>query len=324
MVQLAETQQQRHLFLCRTPFQAAICLQIIASEKLRNFDLMYLTADDSDTDRHYFGLLKKIAGTENHCEYIYIKPQRFDFLNHLKAFRAIKASCKKKYDGVFFASLNSSAFKMIIKRIQPEMLVTFDDGAANITQTKMFFEEHLHYKMYFYNKLLGVPQLSEIKRQISHHYTIYPGFDNIVPNTRIRPIKLFSQAANSANSGSEKQKVFFIGQPFREYLNEDQINRLTQWLHTQNVDYYVRHPREQEPLLNNVEFLDKQGLLAEDAIFKHSKDARPLIISSFSTVLFNISRFEADKIYVSVGDDDEEANRKRLIKKTHSEIMELA
>jgi hypothetical protein len=130
--------------------------------------------------------------------------------------------------------------------------------------------------------------LASIKNRIARHYTLYPEFDNIVEPERLRNLDGWSQAGSKSSGGN--MRTYFVGQPFEEAMEPDQIRLLEAYVRTLDVDFYVKHPRERRLLDIGAPLLCKGGRIAEDAI-AHDAGAQPIhVIGWFSTVLFNLGR----------------------------------
>lgn len=315
-------EQSKILFLCRTPLQARVCLQIIKEERIEKFDIVYFTQNNSDSDLSYFSKLKAMAG--NAC-YLYIPQRKPDLINHLVAiWRLRKEANLLNYKKIYLASIDSLVFRYAIKKNQHATLYGFDDGTANITPCDSNYYNIGRYKRAnLYGWLLGLPTPRQVICRLERHFSIYPGFKNIITESKVTFISIFNRTNPDALHKNDIYISFFIGQPFHEYLKAPHVTAIRNWLMSQAVDFYVMHPREKIPLLENIPVLDKEGLLAEDVIFKAAKGCRPRIISAYSTVLFNISHQDAEKVYLSVGNDDVERQRLALIRKTGSMVVNI-
>lgn len=306
------------VFLCRTPLQARICLEIIKNNEIIEFDLVYFTQHNSESDKKYF---LEISSRANKSAYIFVKKQKKDILNHiLSIWNFKKEGFENKYLNIYIASIDSLLFRFILKKNPQASIYGFDDGTANITQFSSYHNINESGKIRFYNKLFGISSINNIKSRILRHYTIYSDFCNIVSEDKLCFLNLFD--SKRLNQKNEKQITYFIGQPFYEYLALNEISKLKSWLIEQAIDYYIMHPRETEPLLD-VKLLNKEGMIAEDAIFKNAGESKVRIISAYSTVLFNISSQDAEKIYISLNNDNSEIKRRSLIEKTGSKIIEI-
>lgn len=312
----------KSLFLCRTPLQARICLKIIEDNSGDDFDAIYFTQNNSDADLEYFSQLKAKAA---HALYLHVTQKKPDFLNHLNAIWQFRRQWKQTgYAAIYLASIDSFVFRAVINRNSHAALYSFDDGTANITPGSLYYDLGRYKKARFYGMLLGLPRPDEVKTRLRRHYSIYPGFENFIEPEKITFLSLFDHSRQGGHSNEDKRVSFFIGQPFHEYLTTEHMAALRTWLATQSVDFYVMHPREKSPLLANIPVLDKGGLLAEDAIFAAAGNCRPRVISAYSTVLFNISHHDADKVYLSLGDDAIEQQRLALISKTGAAVTNVA
>lgn len=306
---------ERSLFLCTTALQARICLEIIKLERIKNFDLIFYTNTPSSTLEFYYKKLNISA--KNHI-FIHIKNNK----DLLKANFFLQPPFLKKnnYNNIYLASIDNLLFKHILKKNKKSNLYTFDDGTANIFKDSEYFKPESIKKLIIYLKIFNLPNKIKIIKKTKKHYTIFNGFNNIVSNEKLKPISIFEKEKNKLVN---ENITFFIGQPFHEYLNKNQILDLKKYLKRIKIDYYVMHPREAEPILEKITILDKKNEIAEVAIIKIANNKKPLIISAFSTVLFNIDKTIADKIYLSIGNNNEENERIELIKKTGSKIIKI-
>jgi N-acetyllactosaminide alpha-2,3-sialyltransferase len=62
--------------------QARICLEIIEKEAIADFDILYFTQNNSDTNLAYFEQLER---NSVRSLYLYVPQKRPDLLNHLLA-----------------------------------------------------------------------------------------------------------------------------------------------------------------------------------------------------------------------------------------------
>lgn len=310
------------LFLCSTPFQAKICLSIIDFLELKNFDVIYFTKKSSETDLNYFNKLKK---NSKYSQYIYISKniRGLNALFNLTYLRKVdKLFVMNKYDKIFLASFDNIIFRYILKKNPATKIYGFDDGAANIFPANNEFND-TRKRTVLTNIILKLPSDQEVIQKLVRHYSIYSNFDFFIEKNRVLEIPFLNFKIKEDSHKLSKKINFFIGQPFNEYLNDSEILKLKKWLNNSKIDYYILHPRENEPLVNTIPTLDKSGMLAEDIIVYYSEGYRPTIYSSFSTVLFNINSKDISKIYLSISNDKLEDERCKLIEKTGSVILKL-
>ncbi len=312
---LNQKKSEKTLFLCTTPLQLVICLKIIELKKISIFDVLYYTNKTSATARSYF---EKISLESENNIFLHIKNNKELLISFF--FTQKPFTKKNNYKNIYLASIDNLLFKKILKINPKSDIYTFDDGTANIFKDSEYFKPESIKKLIFFLKFFNLPNKKNIIKKTNLHYTIFDKFENIVPQEKTKFISIFQHKNKYYNKNNIS---FFIGQPFHEYLEKNQLSILKKYLKEVKIDYYVLHPRETAPLLENINILDKENEIAEIAIIKKSEKNKPLIISAFSTVLFNIDKAVADKIYLSISESEEESKRIKLIKKTGCKIIKL-
>jgi beta-galactosamide-alpha-2,3-sialyltransferase len=298
--------------------QARICQAILRERPPPAFDLLYVTQDDNELDRSYYA---RLASHASASEYVHIPRRRPDILNHLIGiWRARASRLLTGHDEIYLGSIDSFIFRYVLAKNPSAAVYGFDDGTGNFTFASVYHARR-HARARLYAAVLRLPSTEAVKQRIRHHFSIYPGLANIVSSDRVSYLAVFDTKTHAA---SAERMRFFIGQPFSEYLPPPQVERLKAWLRTQELDAYVMHPREKEPLLPDLPVLDKRGELAEDAILAAARGKRPVITAVFSTVLFNISSRTADKIYLSLGTGATEMELRRLAQEAGASVVTLA
>jgi N-acetyllactosaminide alpha-2,3-sialyltransferase len=283
--------------LLRSPFQAFITPRVLASEMVDAYELVYFTQHNSSEDRHYF---RTLAASARNAVYCYAPVRRFDALGYMaflqQSWRWISDQGR---DLTLLSSINDYLFSAIVRRQRHTQLITMDDGTANIFKSGVYHSEISNWRGRLYRRVLGAYDVGDLKRRIARHYTLHPVFENIVSKERLRQIS-WPKTHFSSNAG--KALTFFIGGPFNEVLSSEQIKRLTAYAVGCGIDYYVRHPRETRPLDIGAPILDKQGLIAEDAMVQFANDLPIHVVGSFTSVLFNIGDRAQRKTMVLVKD----------------------
>lgn len=276
------------LLIVRTPLQAWIAARVLAAERVKMYDLLYFTQNDSPEDRNYF---TELCGKAETATYLFAKKRRFDILNHLDFRWQARAWFKEKsYNIILLASIDAFVPNSIASNQSGE-LVTFDDGTGNFTESSSYFVDNGGWRAKLYRYLLGAASISKIASRTSRHYTLYPNYKNIVESARLIDSSkwLIRDASFLKHSENANPITYFIGGPFSEDLTPNDIRALESFLRTMDINVYVRHPREHNVLKIGVPNLDKQGLIAEDAILRHAQ-GRPIhLVGWFSTVLFNMA-----------------------------------
>lgn len=315
---LPKRDQKSALLLIRTPFQAFIARQVLIEEKVSSFDLLYFTQNNSSEDLYYFDLLS--SGSVN-AEYFYAPKRKFDILGQLD-FRLQARSYfqDKNFDFVLLASIDAPVINAIASRQSAE-LVTLDDGSANIFSLGHYHVDSTNWRGRIYRKLLGGACLSDFKRRIARHYTLYPQFENIVEPERLRTLDGVDGQPAGRQQGSIR--TYFIGAPFEEVMTASQIKVFQSYLRSQQIDYYVKHPREDHPLELDIPLLDKAGRIAEDAICRDADGADINIIGWFSTVLLNLGGLAKRRTMILFASDSGTSLMVELGKEAGCEIVML-
>lgn len=278
------------LLIIRTPFQAWFVEQILKQERIEQFDIIYITQNNSEEDRYYYSQLKSKA---RNGSYVFVKQQKFDVLNTI--FLRIKLRSWYKvgsYNKIIYASITALVANSLVANFPTSELITFDDGAANIVTSDEYHFESKSKNYLLYRYLLGALSINNIKSRISRHYTLYLDFENIVDSARL----IYLDGWNSKNTTQGKTKTYFIGSPFEEVMNENQILRLKNYVKKLNIDFYVTHPRERKVLDVNIDILNKQGLIAEEAIIINARDNPIVLVGWFSTVMLNMGSICENRI----------------------------
>lgn len=312
------------LFLCRTPFQAKICLRIIDKLNIDSFDIIYITTNNSDSDKSYY---TEISEKSEKSLYLYMNWNRFSMISDLAYISKLYLSHREhfnRYSYIYIASIDNFLFRYIVKKNPSAVLSGFDDGTANITPSSVYYNLDVPKRKVLYSKLLGIKNESELRDSLEIHYSVYLNFDNYIDINKVKFLSLLSQELNDIDSNNKPMITFFIGQPFQEYLINEELVIMKQWLENERIDYYIMHPREKKPLLDDIPLIKKDGWLAEDIILNSTDFFNPRVISGYSTVLFNLSCLDITKVYLSLRSTPEEIQRCALIKRTGSKIVHLS
>ena len=309
--------ESRSLVIVRTPLQAWLVKKVLIEESVDKYDLLYFTRNDSEEDQYYFSTLKLQA---EECKYLFVGPKRFDIISHICFRWMARYWCfDRAYDKVFLASINAHVPNSVATAQEKSELITFDDGAANISILGAYHKQASSLRLSIYRKLLGAVDIEILKRKISKHYTLYPNLDNIVEKTKLRSVPGWSSRARDNNSNNTK--TYFIGQPFEEVLTVNQITVIESYLKTLDIDFYVRHPRERNVLDIGVPLLEKGGFIAEDAIVKNAGGTGIHLIGGFSTVLFNLGELAQKRTMLFPADQPGATSRVELARMAGCDIV---
>lgn len=300
------------LLVIRTPFQAWLAQKVLEKEEVSNFDLVYFTQNNSDEDKYYYAQLSIKA---SRSQYIFIHRQRFDIFSHiLFKLKAIKWYFFKNYDLVVYASINALVPNSLISRYKKSELVTFDDGAANIVKRGIFYNEPATLRAKLYRIILGASSLDFIKKRIKRHYSIYPNNSNIVESNRL--IHLNSWKIESNKTTLDEVRTYFIGAPFEEVMNSDQIARMVSYIKKLDITAYVAHPRERKMLDIGVKQLNKNGRIAEDAVIADAEGRAIRLVGWFSSVMFSLEAVCMQRIVLLPKDSPQSIELAEICKKS--------
>ena len=299
------------LLVIRTPFQAWLAQRVLEKEKVSNFDLVYFTQNNSDEDKHYYTQLSIQA---SRSQYIFIQRQRFDIFAHiLFKLKAIKWYFFKHYDLVMYASINALVPNSLVSKYNKSELITFDDGAANIVKQGIFYNESDTLRAKLYRIILGANSLNFIKKRIKRHYSIYPNNPNIVESDRL--IHLDGWEGDS-NRVPDEVRTYFIGAPFEEVMNSDQIARMVSYIKKLDITAYVAHPRERKVLDIGVKQLNKNGRIAEDAVIADAEGRAIKLVGWFSSVMFSLEAVCIQRIVLLPKDSPQSIEFAEICKKS--------
>ncbi|MDU9048393.1 MAG: glycosyltransferase family 52 [Candidatus Electrothrix sp. Rat3] len=284
------------LVLCRTPFQALLLKAVLVEENVTDYHLVYLTQDDSEEDHYYYN---KLSENASQAYYLYQHKKKFDIFNHIEIYRKVFfMNIAPEYHKIFISSISSLALRKVASHYKEAEIISFDDGSGHINKHTLIAGRRPAIRMRVYEKLFRVPTVEKFKCKIHRHYSVYPHLDHIMPRDIIRYVNPFGSLKLLRSKAAGP--TFFIGQP---YPANYPVDKLMVFLREQKIDYYVKHPREAQPLVPDIPLLKKNGKIAEEAIFKTSKGKIPRIIGGFSSVLFNIPHDQAKKIMLVIKDD---------------------
>jgi hypothetical protein len=293
--------------------------QVLREERVGRFDLVYFAQRNSEEDRHYF---KEYVGRARCTQFIEVRRARFSIFSHIASYLAIADRFKSsEYDKIILASIDSLALRRFVAKHRNAEVVTFDDGSANVNLRSRYLVLQHRRRERVYAALFGAPTTQSFRRLVARHYSIYPGFANIMPREIVRYLGLFPTAV--AGGGRAKEVTIFIGQPVDSASDAARAERIKAYVAGMKLDFYVQHPREESPLIAGAPLLDKKGRVAEEAIFELGKDHRVTILGGFSSVLLNIAPKFARKVMILNGDSGNDHYLATLGKRAGCEVIFL-
>lgn len=251
------------LLLIRSPFQGWLATMIIGIDKrFVLYDLIYITQSDSAEDQSKYSSLSANAVSS---VYVFQPKLRPDFLNHIMIKRAIPRSFfSSPYGSILLSSVDCPVVNSIATLHRESLLFTFDDGITNIFSASLYRTGCLPFRSKILHLLLGASPIRAFNQRVCKHYTLFPFFkSNIAPEKLAAlDMNIIYPKLRSSNHATR----FFIGQPFHEFLSPAEINLLRKHFANADLDYYIKHPRERNALLEDLPMFEKRALLAEEAI----------------------------------------------------------
>lgn len=280
------------LLLIRTPFQAHLGELALSSEGVTQFDLIFVYQVDSPETRSYFGKLAERAREA----YLVREPSESNAIwNTHRLFQQLKKlALLPEYESVLLASVDSIVFASIALSKSKD-LITFDDGIENINPLGNFNLGAQGWKKGLLRFAFCASSVKHLKEKIRVHYTIFKGYKNIVEENRLRFITGW-EGKRELRDQDAACVTFFVGSPFEEDMSPAQVTSLTQIAQTLEIDFYVVHPRETKPLRLQAPVLEKDGLIAEEAILVKARGRKFRLVGGPSSVMFNLSGAETRTI----------------------------
>lgn len=267
-----------NLIICCTPLQVLIAEKIIdMNPEKQFFGVMLHTVENKKFDYYKQRLQAKTDG-------FFSMVQHNDRWNLLKEIVQLKARFSgKQFDTVYFANFPELHIQFLLSAIEFKQLNTFDDGTVNIVKHSHFLNDDPDTLVRkFINKVLGNKYSTATLRSLStQHYTIYPDFPNIMPNT----VAVNLMDNSIAVSESSESVNILLGQPV--YNDNSQNIELAQKAIKQfNIHYYLPHPREKYQV-EQVKYIDTP-LILEDYIAQEFSDRKCCVYTYCSSAILNI------------------------------------
>lgn len=267
-----------NLIICCTPLQVLIAEKIIDMHPEKQFfGVMLHTVENKKFDYYKQRLQAKTDG-------FFSMVQHNDRWNLLKEIVQLKARFSgKQFDTVYFANFPELHIQFLLSAIEFKQLNTFDDGTVNIVKHSHFLNDDPDTLVRkFINKVLGNKYSTATLRSLSaQHYTIYPDFPNIMPNT----VAVNLMDNSIAVSESSESVNILLGQPVYND-NSQNIELAKKAIKQFNIHYYLPHPREKYQV-EQVKYIDTP-LILEDYIAQEFSDRKCCVYTYCSSAILNI------------------------------------
>ncbi|QNS16152.1 glycosyltransferase family 52 [Mannheimia bovis] len=271
-----------NLIICCTPLQVLIAEKIIGMHPNEPFfGVMLSTVKNAKFDFYQTRLEQK-------CQQFFAMQQHSERIQLLKEILYLKSTFRgKEFNKVFLANINELEIQFLLSAIKFNELNTFDDGAANIVPSSIFYkEENIGLNRKLINMFLGNKySVEKLKNLSKTHYTIYQGFSNIIENTVYVDLINTKELSGSELENSKVVNIL-LGQPIFEREDDKNIALAEKVIKVFDIDLYLPHPREKYKL-DNVEYIDT-NLILEDYIFQEFSHKKCRVYTYFSSAVINI------------------------------------
>lgn len=289
--------RQKSLIMCVTPLQILIAEKIIQSRPTEDFDVIIFALENNQKFNYYAEKLKKYANAYWYSHVAY-KSSVYNLINFLKfIFQFNFNGFNKRYDSYYLSSIDSRYFQYILsKKTNSSSVFTFDDGTANIVKTSIYYLRNLNdEKKNKIFKSLGIKYFQDdIKSMSKLHYTIYPGFENIIQNTQA--ISLFNVGEVF---GERKKNInIFLGQPYEQLDKNLTLKEIEKLLIKLNINFYFPHPREKN-IPNDIEIIHTNKIFEEYIIkfLNKNRDAHINIYTFMSSAALNVNSIDGLSVF---------------------------
>ena len=183
---------------------------------------------------------------------IFLRMKKFDSfylpkLGFFSLFKLIIRIRRNDFTSICVARTDSLIFQILYIFCSFKEIITFDEGLYSINNSSIYnsqfkIERKFHTRLYLLNKLINFPIPAAYFYKINaRHYTWFPlsAFsDSIIDKRKIKQLKL-------KNDKSVEKIKIMIGQPWQfMYLKEFQIERIFNYVNSNNFNIYLKHPKE--------------------------------------------------------------------------------
>ena len=321
---------KKDLYICYTPLQIIIAKKIIQSKTDQTIkpDFVLIPLADTDRFRYYFQSISELCDESVYFNELQTKRFPFYISYIARRFR------NKQYKRVYLANIDSAQIQFILSFMKFDEINTFDDGTANITRRGIYYEDQPRFKsklIRFMRKISGNKYTSEkIKQMSSRHYTIYPGFKNIIDN--VIPIELFSNDNVQYAHSRKKKCIVILGTIYDHACKNSKDKTLLISLIQKVIDkfeddtiYYLPHPVDEKNYFGRVRNYPSK-MIAEEIILELLQQYEDIELIGFaSSTQFNLMNVKGIRNIViksKLLQDDRNELGVELIK-NHAEVIKI-
>ncbi|MEW5681814.1 MAG: glycosyltransferase family 52 [Pseudomonadota bacterium] len=286
------------LFICSTALQTKIAQRIIEECKITDYELFYFTHVENNKEKYYFEkLAEKSKGST-----FYICRTRFPsyFSNIKRLFE------KKFYDDIYLGSVDNVYAHLVLSYCRFSNLMTFDDGASNISKSSMYYVSRRSIFAEYIYFLFGCRySLEKVKRKSLEHFSIYPSAENIIEN--VKHISLFDDCVLSRDRYLLQGECHVFLGCLWSVVSKERVSSLVSDLemYFEKLDncFYIPHPKDNTTYFDSLERLPGD-LIAEDLIIELSKKFKTVNVYGIgSAALFNLLGIQWVNVFTLIHSD---------------------
>ena len=322
---------KKDLYICYTPLQVVIAKKIIQSKIDKNIkpDFVLIPLAATDRFKYYFQSMSELCDEKIYLNELRTKRFPLYVLYLARIFR------NREYRCVYFANIDSAQIQLILSFIKFNEINTFDDGTANISKNGIYYKDKPSWGVRLRRiarKIIGNRYSTEkIKKLSSKHYTIYPGFKNIIDN--LVPIDLFSDKnAQRIPIRNNKKCVVLLGTIYNQALKNNKnkelllslIQKLINKLKADTI-YYLPHPVDEADYFQGVTKY-KSHKIAEEIIIELTQQYERIDLIGFANstqfYLMNVEGIRNFAIKSELLDNDRHDLARELIK-NNAKVIEI-
>lgn len=281
----------KDLFFCFTPLQVLIAKSIILADDYEGGrpECYVFALSDSKRYKHYHELIEPLCSK---AEFVTSLPSFPFYLTWLR-----KRFASSNYRHIYISSIDSVYVQFVLSWVGFDEVRTFDDGTANILESSKYYRDEPgvgpKLKSLIWSAFGNRYSKKRIINKSSVHYTLYPGFKNLIEN--LKPVSL---NLSGVDSGCEKKKdriLVFVGTVLKDVIQStgDQsllIERIrAYYLEQSKYDaVYLPHPRDEFDYFPEIPKREST-LIAEEVIFELLNEYEEIELVGFgSSTQFNL------------------------------------
>ena len=272
----------RYLLIIRTPLQARIAQFALAAEGEPSYDLLFFTQQKSTKNLRSFARLGKAAERK----FLVFVPIWFRWFPSELMFYALGQVLigiwGRAYDAVVFGSFDSPGLAGLVTQVRSR-LVTVDDGSANIFIGSSYFQQQSLMRLTILRWLTRSPDPRGIRGTVERHYTIFPGYENVVGREKLVSVMHWPPSRKVSHPASPI--VVFVSAAERVWMSDSELRIFQAHLSTIKVDYKIPHPMDDKLAFDWIPELPHQELVAEEALAAIGPDFSIHLVGSPSTVM---------------------------------------